>query len=162
MVSMVTDTGDHPRVCGEHAGFRHPLRRRRGSSPRVRGTLTVLHGRRVVERIIPACAGNTSRRRSASGRTWDHPRVCGEHIGIKTIPGHVIGSSPRVRGTPGETFSMPWSLGIIPACAGNTFSLPVLVNLHWDHPRVCGEHGRLPVGWGRCKGSSPRVRGTPG
>ena len=50
---------DHPRVCGEHQGRHHGYHRRRGSSPRVRGTL--LHSAYTVFHIgiIPACAGNT-------------------------------------------------------------------------------------------------------
>ena len=49
----------HPRVCGEHlthviaVGYIH------GSSPRVRGTLQVTRACVVVQRFIPACAGNT-------------------------------------------------------------------------------------------------------
>ena len=70
---------DHPRVCGEH---HLPLRLRRvqlGSSPRVRGTRSrEVPGERPAG-IIPACAGNTGRRRFYAGRARDHPRVCGEH-----------------------------------------------------------------------------------
>ena len=93
------------------------------------------------------------------------------------------GPSPRVRGTR-RLPSWRWlQRRSIPACAGNTlctnsrgFPSPV-------HPRVCGEHWRLPwqaaPGWRSipaCAGNtaptgcshetpigpSPRVRGTPG
>ncbi len=50
---------DHPRVCGEHEDCAVPCSLPRGSSPRVRGTLPGIGDRTGVERIIPACAGNT-------------------------------------------------------------------------------------------------------
>ena len=76
---------DHPRVCGEHnigriRGIRTP-----GSSPRMRGTR---HGCEPVVQvggIIPAYAGNTLNRLTASISIRDHPRVCGEHY--KHTPG---------------------------------------------------------------------------
>ena len=50
--------------------------------------------------------------------------------------------------------------GIIPACAGNTWTEGLRPGDAGDHPRVCGEH--LDGGFAprRCGGSSPRVRGT--
>ena len=37
-----------------------------------------------VNGIIPACAGNTPRTESSRSRSWDHPRVCGEHSGASS------------------------------------------------------------------------------
>ena len=56
-----TDTPVHPRVCGEQGRHTIPSGRKRGSSPRVRGT-----GRNAPRcdrhrRFIPACAGNRAR-----------------------------------------------------------------------------------------------------
>ena len=54
--------------------------------------------------------------------TWvrDHPRVCGEHIGI-AVPAELrSGSSPRMRGTLQVTQVEREAVGIIPAYAGNT------------------------------------------
>ena len=53
---------DHPRVCGELSGSRIAFGSERGSSPRVRGTLASIEHRVLNGRIIPACAGNSSRR----------------------------------------------------------------------------------------------------
>ena len=50
--------------------------------------------------------------------------------------------------------------GIIPACAGNTCLDIALFVVHWDHPRVCGEHWKVPTSIFCSWGSSPRVRGT--
>ena len=49
----------HPRVCGEHCTVQLLQDLFSGSSPRVRGTLTVLYADTRQERFIPACAGNT-------------------------------------------------------------------------------------------------------
>ena len=111
---------DHPRVCGEHRVGTVQGIPIGGSSPRVRGTRLVSGVGRGGRGIIPACAGNTSRRDTATLACWDHPRVCGEHFSLSSLWSASTGSSPRVRGT------LPWrgawkaGVGIIPACAGNT------------------------------------------
>ena len=50
--------------------------------------------------------------------------------------------------------------GITPACAGNSYPLPLSTTVHWDHPRLRGEQfgqkGK-PNGY---KGSPPLARGT--
>ena len=72
------------------------------------------------------------------------------------------GSSPRVRGTPFGCVLLAVGAGIIPACAGNTRTPRGFRTGRRDHPRVCGEHDHIGHGGIRVKGSSPRVRGTPG
>ena len=111
-----------------------------GSSPRVRGTPGKAHQQLPSPGIIPACAGNTLVVTSIMPWAWDHPRVCGEHDGkiVEIIAG--TGSSPRVRGTPGEK-------------TGDHVG-------QRDHPRVCGEHGIVMAVLAVGPGSSPRVRGT--
>ena len=110
--------------------------------------------------IIPACAGNRSRRRSKRWSLRDHPRVCGEQISV-TFPRHdMAGSSPRVRGTgraAGRYFDHD---GIIPACAGNRKSDSGSTCRVRDHPRVCGEQEKGETNIKALVGSSPRVRGT--
>ena len=77
-------TGDHPRVCGEHAVLNSDALPFTGSSPRMRGTL--LHHALALASggIIPAYAGNTCETCEGSSDGGDHPRVCGEH-------NHVVG-----------------------------------------------------------------------
>ena len=92
--------GDHPRVCGEHKFRRSKGFFCSGSSPRMRGTPSLpFHDHEIVG-IIPAYAGNTRTpsRKSTTGR--DHPRVCGEHCWIELMSVPILGSSPRMRGTP--------------------------------------------------------------
>ena len=151
---------DHPRVCGEHKNgipFRTQVQ---GSSPRVRGTRMRTAEWSCNIGIIPACAGNTMSLKNVSLRFWDHPRVCGEHhYNTICIAGH-SGSSPRVRGTLTRLRWFGGISGIIPACAGNTRTLPTAQCCMRDHPRVCGEHLIDLSGGYANGGSSPRVRGT--
>ena len=151
---------DHPRVCGEHPLCSIAWHPQAGSSPRVRGTLRSMRSWFCRSRIIPACAGNTRRAARATASSRDHPRVCGEHAPYAVEQNQGEGSSPRVRGTP----SLPgWRArlpGIIPACAGNTFTAFSIPSLVRDHPRVCGEHYVLKITANEKVGSSPRVRGT--
>ena len=63
----------------------------------------------------------------------------------------------------GTVVSNPYligTVGIIPACAGNSSISHTGCLGHGDHPRVCGEQAVATI-W-RCgrTGSSPRVRGT--
>ena len=51
-------TKDHPRVCGEHHKFIEDQRVFKGSSPRMRGTLSLSIAEATTPRIIPAYAGN--------------------------------------------------------------------------------------------------------
>ena len=116
------------------------LRRMRGSSPLVRGTLAGRIRLDFIDWIIPACAGNTYIRRHLDrfGR----------------------GSSPLVRGTRAAD---GWSAGacrIIPACAGNTGQITLAYVEKSDHPRLCGEHKNILQRAKTGAGSSPLVRGT--
>ena len=131
-----------------------------GSSPRVRGTRFPARSSGRRRRFIPACAGNTPRRFAGVCGGSVHPRVCGEHYSICPLSDIVVGSSPRVRGTPGFFCAGAKVSRFIPACAGNTTASMARRPACAVHPRVCGEHVLL---WCRVwteSGSSPRVRGT--
>ena len=92
-------TPDHPRVRGEHGVGQRRRRECRGSSPRARGTPGTGKSLFALNRIIPACAGNTCSAWSFSPRLSDHPRVRGEHGMIHEPDRSIAGSSPRARGT---------------------------------------------------------------
>ena len=151
---------DHPRACGEHKTTRTLRAVVRGSSPRMRGTpVPHLQGAAGIG-IIPAHAGNTQPAETRSGCCRDHPRACGEHAQTKWQGVCGWGSSPRMRGTRVDVHERRRILGIIPAHAGNTYTLPPTYYACRDHPRACGEHetsGGLLTADG---GSSPRMRGT--
>ena len=130
----------HPRVCGEHSTGGERTWTSGGSSPRVRGTPRPVAPANSRGRFIPACAGNTSTTGTLSSGYTVHPRVCGEH---STLPGDFCspnGSSPRVRGTPGERHDVLALDRFIPACAGNTTGTGWRISTPPVHPRVCGEH----------------------
>ena len=152
---------DHPRVCGEHSLAAYTITLNPGSSPRVRGTLESSCFRYFPTGIIPACAGNTISPESTSCWSWDHPRVCGEHVALVAPALVQAGSSPRVRGTPERRRRRKRRHGIIPACAGNTLYNAGASIISGDHPRVCGEHPLVRTRICHRPGSSPRVRGTP-
>ncbi len=89
----------HPRVCGERLDGGGTPRAFAGSSPRVRGTLSLLAMLALRDRFIPACAGNARRCAAPRRSSPVHPRVCGERPGRRSGFVAAIGSSPRVRGT---------------------------------------------------------------
>ena len=150
----------HPRVCGERTIDGPVSTGRRGSSPRVRGTVVLSLFQGKSPRFIPACAGNGCGSGAFRSPPAVHPRVCGERIAAVRSGFAQGGSSPRVRGTEVVANLHQAALRFIPACAGNgpppvrTRSGPAV------HPRVCGERIRSWASRIIASGSSPRVRGT--
>ena len=110
--------------------------------------------------IIPAYAGNTVCVSACDIHVRDHPRVCGEHISVSGFAPAVMGSSPRMRGTPFADGVEHAANGIIPAYAGNTHRMRRPYPTSGDHPRVCGEHHFAYEKLIGKSGSSPRMRGT--
>ena len=150
----------HPRVCGEQGGHGGVGLCRRGSSPRVRGTVKPDCVAHRLLRFIPACAGN-SRICAGNGRAAAvHPRVCGEQRASPSLRVMRTGSSPRVRGTDGVARQPCAGERFIPACAGNSPGSRVRRAGRTVHPRVCGEQTEEDGGALSSIGSSPRVRGT--
>jgi len=89
----------HPRARGEHVKSFVASSCSSGSSPRARGTREVLRGELVLERFIPARAGNTLARARSAPQSPVHPRARGEHRNRVTDLPVLNGSSPRARGT---------------------------------------------------------------
>ena len=110
--------------------------------------------------IIPAGAGLTFSVPSVTASSRDHPRGCGAHIRLTYMDFHIMGSSPRVRGSPCRSCPLSKKHGIIPAGAGLTPYTAVDVIFIWDHPRGCGAHCSSSMAHPQKAGSSPRVRGS--
>ena len=148
-------------MCGEHFIISARGLGKTGSSPHVRGAQ--FRGEFVdhLVGIIPACAGSTLARNAMRPIRRDHPRMCGEHADRAGVGAVGAGSSPHVRGAHVRRLRVPLVSGIIPACAGSTNSSMVFPVDKRDHPRMCGEHGRVVTVNGNVKGSSPHVRGAP-
>ena len=149
----------HPRVCGENDAGGSSRNSSRGSSPRVRGKLSVARSGCRLRGLIPACAGKTWSilRLLAIGRA--HPRVCGENSLAGIALKIVVGSSPRVRGKPVAIAFNPSVCRLIPAFAGKTARNAYRRRMTAAHPRVCGENAMLSRKQYEPLGSSPRVRG---
>ena len=115
-----TQDRDHPRVCGEHAQAAPAENVNMGSSPRMRGAPPQAQLSGAKDWIIPAYAGSTTHRQCDAIINRDHPRVCGEHSGIRARYCSLAGSSPRMRGALRLLLLWARLQGIIPAYAGST------------------------------------------
>ena len=110
-------------------------------------------------RITPAHAGKRSRQICNRCESQDHPRTCGEKVGIMAKDKFARGSPPHMRGKVDNSFlSMPVHR-ITPAHAGKSryrfrYTVP-----HKDHPRTCGEKVYDCFAFLRFKGSPPHMRG---
>ena len=85
----------------------------------------------------------------------------GEHQETWQTDIKTMGSSPHARGTHAARFTCVWELGIIPACAGNTWPILRSRRVRRDHPRMRGEHPNRNATISLLLGSSPHARGTP-
>ena len=150
----------HPRVGGERRICALLRTSPAGSSPRGRGTPSLIWSQYRHCRFIPAWAGNACRDRRRPGVQPVHPRVGGERQAIRADTGPIIGSSPRGRGTHlphaagrlGLRFIPAWAgerdvpvcrmdgqRRFIPAWAGNATAAAPAVSRPAVHPRVGGE-----------------------
>ena len=93
----------------------------------------------LLDRITPACAGNSCTGIFLDVNRGDHPRVCGEQLIPALRKALRIGSPPRVRGTVFFAALVSAGCRITPACAGNRLPGNKPWRCRWDHPRVCGE-----------------------
>ena len=130
----------HPRARGEQRSATCIRSLTGGSSPRTRGTGSVLRSSCGMPRFIPAHAGNRQDSHGKSSRHPVHPRARGEQrLAVGELPIDA-GSSPRTRGTGGDE-------------VGGGHGVTV-------HPRARGEQGYSTDAGQRDTGSSPRTRGT--
>ena len=151
----------HPRACGENELALLQQGLCVGSSPRVRGKHLTIIPKRGTPGLIPARAGKTPPWQQCEGRTWAHPRACGENPGNEEHRTRIRGSSPRVRGKLVHTSSCKSNSGLIPARAGKTLETRTELRKPRAHPRACGENRAFSSRLMRETGSSPRVRGKP-
>ena len=112
---------DHPRVCGENARSLKRAQCVTGSPPRMRGKQ---RDKILVIKpfgITPAYAGKTNINRAARHNAEDHPRVCGENMGLSTAKATRTGSPPRMRGKHRNCRQYAYQHRITPAYAGKTY-----------------------------------------
>ncbi len=156
------DGSAHPRPRGEHLYLPAELKPFPGSSPPTRGTQRMNQEFDHAGRLIPAHAGNTTRRPGPRRRSPAHPRPRGEHGTATSFPSTRIGSSPPTRGTRSCAPESSPGCRLIPAHAGNTVADLGRPRRAPAHPRPRGEHRSAPCPAAATSGSSPPTRGTRG
>ena len=152
----------HPRACGEQIYADEVQQVRAGSSPRVRGTASVVLLIAKPFRFIPARAGNRAPEGHIRPASPVHPRACGEQVLADRAGWLAAGSSPRVRGTAPTSRGSTFQIRFIPARAGNSRWCRSGSRRTPVHPRACGEQCAHLSFLVEEVGSSPRVRGTAG
>ena len=91
----------------------------------------------------------------------DHPRIRGEHAPKLIVKFSSPGSSPHTRGAPSSKSLRICRPRIIPAYAGSTACVTLVLRLSLDHPRIRGEHSPQGPAHRPARGSSPHTRGAP-
>ena len=114
----------------------------------------------VVERFIPAHAGNSSWAAWSTSTAAVHPRARGEQSRYGRSMNVIHGSSPRTRGTDDGVLPSIQIGRFIPAHAGNRFCRARVPCCLPVHPRARGEQLTSAATNRRDSGSSPRTRGT--
>ena len=150
----------HPRARGEQRGTGQVGPASIGSSPRTRGTVWPLAVDSLLERFIPAHAGNSSRFPLRQKIRPVHPRARGEQLVERRVNARHPGSSPRTRGTERDDSRDKGGERFIPAHAGNSQCAAAFEGRHPVHPRARGEQRSRAEFEMAADGSSPRTRGT--
>ena len=157
---VMTRPRDHPRIRGEHLGHGGLGQLFAGSSPHTRGARRGRWASLFPGGIIPAYAGSTGTTPFPSARSWDHPRIRGEHEWAEFTTPAGGGSSPHTRGAHVIDGAHGLLQGIIPAYAGSTGGPHTTSKPQWDHPRIRGEHSTSGDALCMKVGSSPHTRGA--
>ena len=132
-----------------------------------------------TSRITPALAGIMQWIYPKLYTSRDHPRACGDYLGVDSpldlpmgspracgdyrkvriwvVPS--TGSPPRLRGLYIPIASSTFADGITPALAGIIPSGICWNIYNKDHPRACGDYAPLPFEGIKSTGSPPRLRG---
>ena len=116
---------DHPRLRGEQGDTWAEWPLGVGSPPLARGTVLYCAHSCISFGITPACAGNSVDKAHALYELGDHPRLRGEQYTALPPATRILGSPPLARGTVKSGAGMDSKSGITPACAGNSFLVPV-------------------------------------
>ena len=107
----------------------------------------------------PAYAGNTSDPSSTIPVFRDHPRLRGEYAILISRLTARVGSPPLARGILHRTCYWMPTVGITPACAGNTCNCGCDALILEDHPRLRGEYNVGDIDLYKQEGSPPLARG---
>ena len=130
-----------------------------GSSPLARGLRDSRATGSQKNGIIPARAGFTKLSSWPRTNGKDHPRSRGVYL--RGFPARIVarGSSPLARGLLEDRKRVRPDLRIIPARAGFTGGLPIILAGRPDHPRSRGVYPAAAQPSQKRSGSSPLARG---
>ena len=152
---------DHPRSRGVYQKSEFSVPAAAGSSPLARGLPSYPIADHNNQRIIPARAGFTRRRRRGPVMWGDHPRSRGVYCSAAAGAIAAEGSSPLARGLQSPADPAGERMRIIPARAGFTPAWGYGNSGSEDHPRSRGVYGLRKNEKLREDGSSPLARGLP-
>ena len=150
----------HPRLRGELRSRSRPIPLRNGSSPLTRGTLFGTSIKNIIDRFIPAYAGNSRKTLRSISLITVHPRLRGELPARNFNLLSDDGSSPLTRGTQVICLRNQIVTRFIPAYAGNSSLSNSTISEQTVHPRLRGELAHIELGVVLGGGSSPLTRGT--
>ena len=125
----------------------------------MRGKVKALYVRQYLNRITPAYAGKSCRRRMRPAGNKDHPRICGEKWPLVNRQVAQRGSPPHMRGKALPPTVISGSPRITPAYAGKSPRHSRCSAQAEDHPRICGEKRSLCSIQQIHEGSPPHMRG---
>ena len=135
---LLARPGDHPRSRGVYSYPWSLAAQYGGSSPLARGLPGGRSPRPATPGIIPARAGFTRPHSPQRPRIQDHPRSRGVYPDGDRVVLRPDGSSPLARGLRRGDLMSPGRLRIIPARAGFTGEIQLLLGKPGDHPRSRG------------------------
>ena len=149
----------HPRSRGENWSAPKLTAGQSGSSPLTRGKRPVWPEGQPGAGLIPAHAGKTYRVIIPIMGPGAHPRSRGENFPGRAGDDPGAGSSPLTRGKPRLGVRAAYGVGLIPAHAGKTPTLPRSSRRSRAHPRSRGENEQASSLPYFLDGSSPLTRG---
>ena len=145
VMTLPVTVSAHPRSRGENFAVVALMICAMGSSPLTRGKHRERKRQCLKSRLIPAHAGKTSIRFLSRSESAAHPRSRGENSWCWCRSWRGFGSSPLTRGKLRGWYLPGCARGLIPAHAGKTPRLTVMILTTWAHPRSRGENqGEVP------------------
>ena len=128
----------HTRICGTNSFVLVRLRQSIESPPHTRDKCLEPSLNHESCRITPAYAGQIPKVGFFENSPWDHPRIRGTNLPPNAAPPLPPGSSPHTRDKSSVVPHSVFSIGIIPAYAGQIFRWGSCPHLTEDHPRIRG------------------------
>ena len=129
------------------------------TSPLTRGKHIAAHWRGKRLGNIPAHAGKTLTANQKGKGRIEHPRSRGENFSFNASKSNAIETSPLTRGKLAPKSASEYLCRNIPAHAGKTIPVGILVGIPWKHPRSRGENWKAPPPFAPFSETSPLTRG---